>query len=122
MARRFAHVGEKGQTALGGEAQPRAASFEVAPAQDRGAARLGCPPAEASGGALEEFVAVGRDDERKAPVVVDRQCYQAHGTKTSVWRGPARNGVSTAASAAISASICGVTPASRASSAWGSNA
>src|SRR2546430_15142707 len=92
MARRVAHVGEKRETAFGGEAQPGAASFEVAPAQDRGAAGLGRPPAEASGGALEEFVAVGRDDERKAPVVVDRQCYQAHGTKTSVWRGAAAQG------------------------------
>ena len=56
------------EAAFGGQAHPGAAGFEVAAAEDRRAASVRRPPGEARrSGALEELVAVGRDDQREAP-------------------------------------------------------
>ena len=50
--------------------------------------RLGLPPVERGGGAVQKLVAVGRDHQRVAWVLVERQRDQAHGTNTSTCRSP----------------------------------
>ena len=52
--------------------QPGATGLEVTSAQDVGQVGPWRPPAQAGGGALEELVAVGGDDQREAARLVER--------------------------------------------------
>mmetsp|Transcript_4957 Transcript_4957/g.17976 ORF Transcript_4957/g.17976 Transcript_4957/m.17976 type:complete len:231 (+) Transcript_4957:87-779(+) len=64
VARRLAHIGQQRQAAGTVQAQPGAAAGEVAPGQQRHAARL--PPGHRLTGARKILVTVGGDDDRKA--------------------------------------------------------
>jgi len=57
----LSEVGEDGDAAVAGEAQPRAASLGVAPGENLGVV---VPPVALAGGPREELVAVHRENDR----------------------------------------------------------
>ena len=93
------------------------AGFQVAAAEHRRVARAGCPPGQSRGRSVEEFIAIRGDDERKAAALVDREGYEAHGLKTSMWRGPSIHGASTRAWASMSDCSAGLMPSGSGSAA-----
>src|SRR5262245_26987527 len=84
----MADVGEHRQPAGRREAEPGTTGVQVAPGEDFALARLRRPPCEAGRRTIEVFVAIGSDNEREAPILVERQGDQAHASKTSTWRAP----------------------------------
>ncbi|MCY1555382.1 hypothetical protein D9M68_920390 [compost metagenome] len=74
---RLSHIGQHGQAPMGAQTQPGATVAQVAPPHHLGAV-VQLPAVQRRCGPIQEFVAVGGDQQRAGRIGVQRKGDQAH--------------------------------------------